>query len=126
MAGLMFYAVALAYGAPIDQGSLCASQRVCPKQPRVQSDASNPVRHEARILASGHARVRTPTTREQELAGPLVGNLQIIIDGLAGLFAQFESDGLTSFPLSHGCAVRRVAAGCDILDPVATTSHPRS
>jgi hypothetical protein len=36
---------------------------------------------------------------------------------LAGLFAQFESDGLTSFSLSHGCAVRRVAAGGDILDP---------
>jgi hypothetical protein len=68
-------------------------------------------------LAGGHAGVRTATTREQELAGPLVSSLQIIIDGLAGLFAQFESDGLTSFLLSDGCAIRRVAAGGDILDP---------
>jgi len=68
-------------------------------------------------LAGGHAGVRTATTREQELARPLVGSPQIIIDGLAGLFAQFESNRPSSFLLSDGCAVRRVAAGGDILDP---------
>jgi hypothetical protein len=88
-----------------------------PKQPWVQSNASDPVRYEARILAGGHAGVRTATTREQDLAGPLIGSLQIIIDGLTRLFAQFESDRLTSLFLSDGCAIRRVAAGGDILDP---------
>jgi len=28
---------------PVDQGSFCASQRMRPKQPRVQSDAPDPV-----------------------------------------------------------------------------------
>ena len=38
---------------PIDQGSFCASQRMRAKQPRVQPDAPDPLRHEARILAGG-------------------------------------------------------------------------
>ena len=54
---------------------------------------------------------------EQELAGPLVGGLQIIIDGLAGLVTQFKSDGPSGFLLSDGSAIRRVAASGDILDP---------
>jgi hypothetical protein len=62
-------------------------------------------------LAGGHAGVGTAATREQELAGLLVGGLYIIIDGLASLFAQFKPDGPTRFPLSYRCAIRRVAAG---------------
>src|ERR1700682_2840352 len=34
-------------GAPIDQCSLRASQRMSPKEPRVQPDASDPLRYEA-------------------------------------------------------------------------------
>src|SRR5229473_8404047 len=97
--------------APIDQSGLCASQRMRPKQPRVQADASDPLRYEARILAGRHAGVHAATPFEQELAGPLVGGLQIVIDGLAGLFAQFKSDGPPGFLLSDGCAIRRVPAG---------------
>src|SRR6266851_4578562 len=53
--------------APIDQGGFCASQRMRPKQPRVQADASDPLRYEARILAGRHAGVRAATPCEQEL-----------------------------------------------------------
>src|SRR5436190_12355862 len=60
---------------PIDQGSFCASQRMRPKQPRVQSNAADPLRYEARILAGCNAAVGTTTTREQELARPFVGEL---------------------------------------------------
>jgi hypothetical protein len=38
-------------------------------------------------------------------------------DGLAGLLAQFKSDGPPSFLLSNGCTIRRVTAGSYILDP---------
>ena len=39
----------------IDQGSFSASQRMRPKQPRVQSNAAYPLRYEARILCQrGH------------------------------------------------------------------------
>jgi hypothetical protein len=88
-----------------------------PKQPWVQSNAPDPFGDEAGILARRHAAVRTATTCEQKLARPLVGGRQIIIDGLAGLLAQFKSDGPPGFLLSDGCAIRRVAAGGDILDP---------
>src|ERR1700692_3516827 len=88
-----------------------------PEQPWVQSNAADPLGNEPRILAGGYARVRTATTCEQELAGPLVGGLQIIIDGLAGLFAQFKSDGPPGFLLPDRCAIRRVSTGGDILDP---------
>ena len=36
--------------APVDQGSLCASQGVRPKQTWIQPDAANPPRNKARIL----------------------------------------------------------------------------
>jgi len=54
---------------------------------------------------------------EQKLAGPLVGSPQVIIDGLAGLLAQFKSDRSPGFLLPHRCAIRRVSASGDIFDP---------
>ena len=88
-----------------------------PERPWVKPDACDPLRYEARILAGRHAGVGTTTTRKQELTGSLAGGLYIIIDGLAGLLAQFKSDGLPSFLLSNGCTIRRVTAGSYILDP---------
>jgi hypothetical protein len=41
----------------------------------------------------------------------------MVIDGLAGLLAQFKSDGPPGFLLPDGCAIRRVTADGDILDP---------
>jgi hypothetical protein len=61
--------------APVDQGSLCASQGVRPKQPWIQPDAANPPRNKARILAGCYAGFGTTTTREQELTGSFVGGL---------------------------------------------------
>ena len=52
--------------APIDQGSFCASQRMRAKKPRVQPNASDPLRYEPRILARRHVAVGTPTAGEQE------------------------------------------------------------
>ncbi len=105
------------FGPSVNQGGLCAPQRMGPKQPRGQSGAPDLLRNKSSILAGRHTGLWPTTTREQELAGSFVAGLQIIIDGLAGLLAQFESDGPTSFLLSNGCAIRRVAAGGDILDP---------
>src|SRR5229473_1469064 len=88
-----------------------------PKQPRIQSGAPDPLRNKASILAGRHVGLGSTTTREQEFAGSFVGGFQVIIDGLAGLLAQFKSDRPPSFLLSNRCAIRRVAAGGDILDP---------
>ncbi len=88
-----------------------------PEKPWVQPNASDPLRNEPRILARRHVAVGTPTAGEQELAGPFAGGFQIVIDRLAGLLAQFESDGPTGFLLSYRCAIRCVPARSDILDP---------
>jgi hypothetical protein len=74
------------------------------------------VGNEARILTSCHAALSTAAICEQELAGLLVGGLQVIIDRLAGLFAQFKSYRSAGLLLSYGCAVRSVSARSDILD----------
>jgi len=87
-----------------------------PEQPRVQPDAADSCGDEARILACCHVAVRTATTSEQELPGSFVGNLQIVIDCLAGQFAQLESDWPARFLLSDCCTIRGVSAGGDIFD----------
>ena len=51
--------------ASVDQGSFRASQRVRPEQSWVQSNAADPLRNEARILARCHASFGT-TTRGRE------------------------------------------------------------
>src|SRR5216684_3778369 len=89
-------------GPSIDQGSFCVSQRMCPEQPWVQSNAADPLRYKARILARCHVAVGTTTAREQELAGSLVGRLYIIIDSLASLLAQFKPDRHASFLFDLG------------------------
>src|SRR5450432_723278 len=87
-----------------------------PKQPWVQPNAADPLGSEARILARRHTAFDTTTTTEQELARSFVGDFQIVVDCLAGLFAQFKSDWPSCFLLSDRCAIRRVSARSDILD----------
>jgi hypothetical protein len=86
------------------------------KQPRVQPNASDPLGNEARKLTCGHAGFATTTTVEQKLARPFVVRRQIIIDRLSGLFAQFKSDRSPGLLLPHGCAIRRISTGGNILD----------
>src|SRR6266851_2680049 len=88
-----------------------------PEQPWIQSNAADPLGNEPRILARCHVAVGTTTAREQELSGPFVGGLQIVVDGLAGLLAQFKSDWPPGLLLSDGCAIRGVPSCGDILDP---------
>jgi hypothetical protein len=71
---------------------------------------------QARILACGDACLGTATACEQELAGLFVGGLQIIIDRLASLFAQFKSDRSTGLLLTYSCSIRSVSACGDIVD----------
>ena len=110
---------------PVDQGSFCASLRMSPKQPRVQSNAPDPLRNKASILAGRHIGLGTTTTRKQELAGSFVGGFQVVIGGLAGLLAQFKSDGSPSFLLSNRCAIRCLSASGSSSTRMATTSQPR-
>jgi hypothetical protein len=67
-------------------------------------------------LSRRHTPFDTTTTSEQELARSFVGDFQIVVDCLAGLFAQFKSDWPSCLLLSDHCAVRCVSARSDILD----------
>jgi hypothetical protein len=67
-------------------------------------------------LTRCHGAFGATTTCEQELAGPFVGDLQVIIDRLAGLFAQFKSDRPSGLLLPDRCSIRRISTGSDILD----------
>src|ERR1700676_1099551 len=86
------------------------------KKPRVWPNAAYPFGDEARILSRRHSAFGTKTTSEQELAGSFVGDFQIVVDCLAGLFAQFKSDWPSGLFLSDRSAVRRVSARSDIFD----------
>ena len=92
--------------APIDEGSFSASQRMRSILPRIQPDTTDPIRYQARILACGDTCFGTAASCEQELAGPFVGGLHIIIDRLASLFAQFKSDRSAGLLLAYSCAIR--------------------
>ena len=67
-------------------------------------------------MARCHAAVRTTTACEQELAGSFVSSLQIIIDGLACLFAQFKPDGPSGLLLSNRRAIRGISVCSNVLD----------
>src|SRR4051812_2512915 len=86
------------------------------QMPRVQPDAADPLVDETGILAGCHTAFRTSMAGEQELARPFAGGLQIVIDRLPGLFAQFKSDRPPGFLLSDGRAIGRIASAGDILD----------
>ena len=88
-----------------------------PEQPWVQPDTSDPLRHEPVILARCHTTVGTATAGEQELAGPLSGNPQIVVNRLTGLLAHFKSERPSGLLLPDSCAIRCVSAGSGILDP---------
>ena len=87
-----------------------------PEQPRIESYAADPLGDEAGILAGRHAEGRSAMAAEQELAGSFAGDLQIIIDRLAGLLAQFKSNRPAGFLLPDRCAIRRVSACGDVFD----------
>jgi hypothetical protein len=101
----------------IDQGRFGSAQGMCPEQPRVETDAADPLGDEASILAGCHATGRAAMSGEQEFARSFTGGLYIIIDRLAGLLAQFKSDRAPGLLLPHRRTIRCVSACGDVLDP---------
>src|SRR5438128_2023070 len=83
----------------------------------VETDRGDPPRDQPSILSDGHAAVATAATGEEKLAGFLSGGLEVLIDSLARLLGQLESDRSTGLLLPHSRAIDRIPAGRDILDP---------
>jgi hypothetical protein len=103
--------------AAIDQGRLRSAERVGAERVRIEPNARNSFRDEPRILARRHRLSGPPPAGEQELAGLLVGSLQVAIDGLAGLLRQFESDRVAGLFLAHRRAGDRIAIRGNVFDP---------
>jgi hypothetical protein len=87
------------------------------EQPRVQSNAADPLGDKASVLAGCHTAVRATMSGEQELAWAFARAAEILIDRVTGLLTQFKSDRTPGLLLTNRCAIRRVSASGDILDP---------
>ena len=70
-------------GSPVDQSRLRAPQRVGAEQRRVQTDAGDPLRQQASILAGGEAAAFATAAMEQEIAGTLPARRKVLVDRLA-------------------------------------------
>jgi hypothetical protein len=86
------------------------------KQRRVQTDAGDPLRQQASILAGGEAAAFAAAAMEQEIARTRSGCREVIVNRLASLLSNLEPDRPTRLVLPNGRAVDRVAIWCDILD----------
>ena len=83
--------------AAVDQRRFGSAKRVCGEDVWIDTNASDPFRHEPSILSGGHAAIRTLPTAEYELAGLLAGRPQVVVDSLASLLCQLKPDRLSGF-----------------------------
>jgi len=74
------------------------------------------VRNKARVLPRGHALSRPPGARKQKFVTFLPGQLQIGINGVAGVVGQFEPDGTSSLFLTHRPPGDRMPIGSNLFD----------
>ena len=79
-------------------------------------DSGSPVRNKARVLPRGHALSRPPVARKQKFVTFLPGQLQIGINGFAGVVGQFEPDGTSSLFLTHRRTGDRMPIGSNVFD----------
>jgi hypothetical protein len=62
------------------------------EQRRVETDAGDPLRQQAGILAGGEAMTLAATASKQEIAGSLLGRRNVLIDRLTRLLGDLEPD----------------------------------
>jgi hypothetical protein len=103
-------------GSSVDQSGLCPPERVRAEFQRVEADTGDPLADEARILSGRQSTSRTTASGEQELAGLPVRYAQVVVEGLARLFRQFEPDWAASFLLPDSRAVETVPIRGDVID----------
>ena len=56
-------------------------------------------------MPGSQAAVRVASARKEKFTSPSWGGADVIIDRFSGLFAQFEADGMSGFPLPDGGAI---------------------
>ena len=108
-----------AAGSSVNQGRLGSPQRVGAEQRRVQTDADDPLRQQASILAGGEAAAVATAAMEQEIAGTLPARRKVLVDCLTRVLGDLEPDRATGLVLPNGRPVNRIAMWCNVLDPEA-------
>ncbi len=103
-------------GSSVDQSRLGPAKRMSAEERRVQAHARDSLRYQAGILAGGEAVVLALAAGEQELAGLLMGQSEMVVDGLPGLLRDLEFHGTTCLPLADCRSVYGVTVGRDVLD----------
>src|SRR6202795_5414315 len=96
------------------------------KRTGIESNATDPIGHQTRILTRRHALSRPPLPAEEEFAWFLAGGSQVIVNGLPGLLGDFEPDRNAGLFLPDGGAIDGVSMGRDVVGPVRgdhTDSH---
>jgi uncharacterized protein (DUF2336 family) len=90
-----------------------------PEQGRVQTDAGDPVRQQAGILAGGEAAALVAAAMEQKIAETLPARRDVVVERLARLLGDFEPDRKTGLVLPNDGTVDGIAMWRDVLDPEA-------
>ena len=86
------------------------------KRTGIESNATDPIGHQTRILTRRHALSRPPLSAEEEFAWFLAGGSQVVVNGLPGLLGDFEPDRNASLFLPDGGAIDGVSMGRDVVD----------
>src|SRR6266481_1743736 len=82
----------------------------------IQSDTCDPSRYQPGVLSRCHASILVTPASKEKLARFLAGVPDVVVNGLPGLLGQFESDGMSGFPLPDSCAIPCEALWSDVLD----------
>ena len=90
-----------------------------PKEPRVQTDAGNPLADQSGILSRRDRSIPPATADEEKFAGLFPGGSKVIVDRLSSLFRYLELDRLARLLLPHGSAIDRKTMRSDVLDAQA-------
>jgi len=63
-------------------------------------------------MPGSQAAVRVASARKEKFTSPSWGGPDVIIDRFSGLFALFEADGMSDFPLAEHGAIDGHAISC--------------
>src|ERR1700678_2809533 len=86
------------------------------KRTGIEPNATDPIRHETRILTRRHALPHPPMSAEQEFAWFFAGGPQIVVHGLPSLLGDFESDRNAGLFLPDGSTIDGISMRGDVVD----------
>jgi hypothetical protein len=103
-------------GAAVDQGRLGPPHGMRREFQRIEADAADPLRDEARVLARGQMLIGTAAARGQALPWIPAAGPQIVVQRLPCHLCQLEPNRSTGLPLPHVGAVHGVTVGRHVID----------